>query len=166
MRLKEGCSGLWIAAVVAVCDRLSKAIVLQMPYDTAPLWPGVLGLRRTANTGMAFSLLSGHGLLLTLVTAALIAGLTAWLIVRPQAQTRMMRIGLWMVAGGGLGNLYDRIFYGHVIDFIEPLFVRFAVFNLADAAICTGVALTAVGIVADEWKKERTHGGNSTGADL
>lgn len=155
MQLKRGCSGLWIAAAAAVLDRVTKAASRMIPAgESLPLIPGVVSARPVSNTGMAFSLLSGSGNLLTIVTFLLVAGLAAWLVARPQDQTKLMRTGLWMVAGGGLGNLYDRLLYGHVIDFIELNFIDFAIFNVADIFICVGVGLTALGMILDEMQKE------------
>lgn len=157
---------MWIAAAVAVIDQISKAAVrgayenlVWLTGVTPPLWevPGLFAVRMTHNTGVAFSILSGSGLLLIFSTALLIALLTGWLIAKPEGQPKWMRIGLWMIVGGGLGNLYDRIVYGAVTDFIELLFVRFAVFNIADAAICLGAFIAAVTALAEERRKENAH---------
>ncbi len=156
MQLKRGCSGLWIAAVAALADQASKIIVRRS--DIALRIDGLIALTHTQNTGAAFSMLSGSGLFLTFATAILIAGLIFYLICKPDALPKLARAGLWMIAGGGLGNLYDRIAYGYVTDFIELLFVRFAVFNVADVFICLGAGLTALSMILDERKKahERT----------
>ena len=106
--------------------------------------PGIIDLRPVQNRGMAFSMLSGQTLALTVFTALLIAGLVGWLVARPDAP-RLARAGLWLIVGGGLGNLYDRLATGSVTDFIELAFVRFAVFNLADVCICVGAALVVLG---------------------
>lgn len=157
MRLKRGCSGIWMAAIAAVLDRVTKAASRALPAgDSLPLIPGIVSVRAVTNTGMAFSLFSGSGMLLTVVTLLMVAGLTAWLVIHPQDHTKLMRTGLWMVVGGGLGNLYDRLVYGHVIDFIELEFIRFAIFNVADIFICVGVGLAILGMFLDEMKKERT----------
>jgi len=103
---------------------------------------------------MAFSLLSGHGLGLTLLTALLLAAVIAWLVSKPDEQ-RLLRTGLWLIVGGGLGNLFDRVMRGYVVDFIELAFVRFAVFNVADVCICAGAALAAIGAILGEKRRER-----------
>lgn len=156
MRLKEGFSGAWLAVLTVVIDRISKEAVQTMA--PAALIPGILGLRPMTNTGMAFSMLSGSGGLLTLASLLITLGVTAWLIARPKALSPMARSGLWLVAGGGLGNVYDRIVHGAVIDFIEPLFIDFAVFNIADAAICIGACITAVSVFITERREEPGHG--------
>ena len=165
MPLKRGCSGAWIAVLVAVLDQISKAVVrgidahrltLLSSVEHWRLWqlPGIVAIRHTQNTGMAFSMLSGSTALLTVFSVLLIGALAGWLIARPAAQSKLLRVGLWMVVGGGLGNLYDRIVYGRVTDFIELLFVRFAIFNLADVFICLGAFIAALAILRDERKKE------------
>ena len=152
MRLKQGCRGWWIALLAALADRLTKLLAAKLPAGRRALIPGVLNLRPVGNRGMAFSMLSGQSLLLTVVTALLIAGLVAWLIARPDAPG-LTRAGLWLIAGGGLGNLYDRLTTGEVSDFIELAFVRFAVFNVADVCICAGAALVVASSLSRSDKK-------------
>ena len=151
MRLRRGCRGWWIALLAALADRLTKLWVIRAGRPGA-LVPGLLNLRPVENRGMAFSMLSGQSLALTLVTAALVAGLVGWLVARPKA-SGITRAGLWLIVGGGFGNLYDRIATGGVTDFIEFAFVRFAVFNVADVCICAGAALVIVGAWVEEKRK-------------
>lgn len=145
---------MWIAAAAAVVDQITKAAVRA---GAAFRLDGVFAIRYTENTGAAFSMFSGSGLALTLATAALIALLSGWLIARPASLSKWSRTGLWLIVGGGLGNLYDRIVYGAVTDFIQLLFVRFAVFNVADIAVCTGAFIAAVAMYIDEKRKESAH---------
>ena len=152
MRLKQGCRGWWIALVAALADRLTKLLVAEFgPQHGGALIPGILNLRPVENRGIAFSMLSGKGLGLVLFTAALIAGLVAWLVAHPDAPT-LLRTGLWLIAGGGLGNLYDRLAMGGVSDFIELAFMRFAVFNVADVCICVGAGLVLLGSITGDRK--------------
>ena len=152
MRLKQGCRGWWIALGAALADRLTKLLVAEFgPEHGGPLIPGILNLRPVENRGIAFSMLSGKGLGLVLFTAALIAGLVAWLVAHPDAPT-LLRTGLWLIAGGGLGNLYDRLAMGSVSDFIELAFMRFAVFNVADVCICVGAGLVLLGSLTGDRK--------------
>ena len=142
MRSKRGFRGWWIALAAALADRLTKLLAAGAPGGA--LVPGIIDLRPVQNRGMAFSMLSGQTLALTVFTALLIAGLVGWLVARPDGPA-LARAGLWLIVGGGLGNLYDRIATGSVTDFIELAFVRFAVFNLADVCICVGAALVVLG---------------------
>lgn len=157
MQLRRGFSGGWIALAAALADRLTKAAARRLPAGGKALIPGILNLRPAENRGIAFSMLSGQGAWLALLTLMLVAGLVGWLVARPDAP-KLLRAGLWLIAGGGLGNLYDRVLYGYVIDFIEPAFVRFAVFNVADACICVGAALAMLSLVLSEIHGRKRHG--------
>ena len=135
-----------VVAVVAL-DRAAKALVLADFDATAaaprPLTP-FLNLALRWNRGISFSLFVqdsavGRWLLLalTLVITALIA---VWLW---RARALLVGLGLGLIVGGAIGNGYDRLVYGAVVDFLDlHAFGRhFFVFNLADAAINVGVAL-------------------------
>ena len=74
------------------------------------------------------------------------------LLTHPDTPT-LERAGLWLIAGGGLGNLWDRLAYGFVIDFIRLDFVRFAVFNPADVFVCVGAGLVVLSVILAEWRK-------------
>ena len=76
------------------------------------------------------------------MTALLIAG--AFLFLRGKRLTPLCRVGLMMMLGGALGNMLDRFLTGFVPDLIEFLFVRFAVFNLADACLVIGCGLVII----------------------
>lgn len=158
MRLRQGCEGAWLALLAAAVDRVTKLLVLRLAPKGALLLPGILRLKPVRNRGMAFSMLSGQGTLLIVVTLIVTAGVTGFLLARPE-QPRLFRTGLWLIVGGSLGNLYDRLTLGAVIDFIEPLFVRFAVFNVADACICLGAALAMLSALITEAKgRKKGHG--------
>ena len=146
---------MWIAALAAALDRLTK--VLAARASDGALIPGLLNLRCVENRGMAFSLLSGRAALLSVVTLLILLGLTAWLVARPE-QGGLLRAGLWLLVGGGLGNLYDRLVFGQVADFLEFAFVRFAVFNVADVCVCVGAGLAMLGAILKERRERNTHG--------
>lgn len=156
MRLKQGCKGAWIALIAAVLDRISKAWALGTKVNR-PMIPGILNARYVENTGMAFSMFSGQSLALTMLTMALILALVVWLLAKPD-ESWLFRTAIWLIVGGGLGNLYDRLVYGYVIDFIEPAFVRFAVFNVADVCICVGASLAVLALILEELRGRKAHG--------
>ena len=68
-------------------------------------------------------------------------------------ESKFLNICLVLIFAGGLGNLIDRIAYGYVIDFIEPLFIHFPVFNFADCCITVG-AFMLIGYEIYEMIKE------------
>ena len=148
MRLRQGCRLWWIALLAALLDRLTKLAAASA--SRGALIPGIMNLRPVENRGVAFSMLWGMPLVTTVLTALLIAGILFWLLAKPDAPA-LSRAGLWLIVGGGLGNLYDRLTAGGVTDFLELAFVRFAVFNVADVCICLGAVLVVIG----EWRKER-----------
>ena len=119
--------------------------------------PGVFRFWYAENTGMAFGLLSGSTWLLALVTL-LAFGIAVWAL-RPYQLALWPRLALGAAAGGALGNLADRIFYGYVIDMIDLTFMRFAIFNLADAAITVGGVFLAISLILrpGDWRKKE-HG--------
>lgn len=143
---------LWIPFLVLAADQLTKAWARTL---TAPITvlPGILQLRLCGNTGMAFSLLSGNPMLLSAGTVLLLIG--GWLILRRAVLGPVSRAAAMLILGGAVSNLIDRLFLGSVTDMIEVLFVRFAVFNVADAAVVIGCGLMAISLLAcpKEWEK-------------
>lgn len=152
MRLKQGCKLWWLALLAVAADRITKAAA-QAGGPARDWIPGVLRFHRVSNAGMAFSLLSGHYWLLTIITGLVLLGVAAYLLAKPDEHPAL-RAGLWLILGGGLGNLYDRVFYGRVIDYIELRFVRFAIFNVADICICVGAGLVLLGAALQERKRK------------
>ena len=120
------------------------AVHVLMPVGTLPLIPHVVELRFVLNQGMAFSLLSGRQLFLIVATSAALILVAYWLLFRLQ------QAALILVLGGGIGNLIDRVLNGEVVDYINLLFMRFAVFNFADICVCVGVALWVLVIFLEE----------------
>ena len=162
MQFSKGFRGVWIAPLVIAADRLSKAWAAStLPgRGSVKALPGLLNWHYAENTGAAFSSLSSMTGLLSLITLILVAAVCAFLLRRPDWRGPL-RYGLWMLAAGGASNLFDRVVYGHVVDFIEFAFVRFAVFNIADVFICVGAGLTVLGYCMTERRqkeKEEAHG--------
>ena len=67
-------------------------------------------------------------------------------------------VALILVLGGGIGNLIDRVLNGEVVDYINLLFMRFAVFNFADICVCVGVALWVLVIFLEELHEDTKKG--------
>jgi signal peptidase II len=151
--------GLSVIGLTIAIDQAAKTIAertlpFEVPIDLLP----ILSLYRVYNTGIAFSLLSGFGdLALILLTLAItVALLIFW--QRSEDGGRWAAIGYALIIGGALGNLIDRIAYGHVIDFLylhlgeRSLFV----FNLADVALTIGpILLVAIYLFSSERSEKR-----------
>jgi len=139
--------GLGVVAATLVLDQASKAWAERsLTYgEQIDLLP-ILSLYRVHNSGIAFSLLSSFGSLslVAMILVVTIVVLVMWW--RTSDGGRLAAIGYGLIVGGALGNLFDRLAYGHVVDFLflhlgtRPLFV----FNLADAALTVGPALLIV----------------------
>ena len=145
-----------VAALVGI-DQLIKlwAVRVLQPVGVLPLIPHVVELRFVLNPGMAFSLLSGKQLFLILATSAALLLVAYGLFFRSRDK-HLQQAALLLVLGGGIGNLIDRVLAGEVVDYINLLFMRFAVFNFADICVCVGVALWMLEIFLEE-----SHAGNA-----
>ena len=105
-----------------------------------PLIPGVLHLTRVNNTGAAFGLWKNASLFLACISAVSAAFIILYMRrLLAETPARGTVYGWALVAGGALGNLYDRVRFGYVIDCIDLRV--WPVFNVADSAICAGVFL-------------------------
>jgi signal peptidase II len=147
---------LWLSLVVILLDQASKWLILSAlsPYQVLEVLPNV-NLTLMFNRGAAFSflaeaggwqrwLLAGFALLVTLA-------LSIWL-TRLSRSERLLAAGLALIIGGAVGNLIDRVIFGHVVDFIQvylpliplSLFNPWPAFNVADSAISVGVVLLLI----------------------
>ena len=129
----------------------------KLPVGAMPFIPHVVELRFVLNQGMAFSLLSGKQLFLIVATSAALLLVAYWLFFRSR-NNRLQQAALILVLGGGIGNLIDRVLNGEVVDYINLLFMRFAVFNFADICVCVGVALWVLVIFLEELHEDTKKG--------
>lgn len=144
-----------VAAVFAV-DRLTKFIIESRvePWQTIVVIPGFFNIIHTRNPGAAFSLLATadpgwRSVLLLGLSFAAVAMLTVLLWRSPQPGS-LPRLPLALILGGAAGNLFDRVWFGEVTDFLDFHVGRYhwPAFNFADSAISVGAAL----IVLDLWR--------------
>ena len=147
----------WIALVIALIvialDRWSKLwIIRHIPIGHArTIIPGVFRLTHVLNTGAAFSLFEGstspatvRNLLIAFsVFAVIIVLALLWKFGR---QFSLVSFSLALILGGALGNLYDRVRFSHVVDFLEVHIIHYhwPDFNVADSAICIGACLLLI----------------------
>ena len=147
----------WLAGALFAFDRLSKlwAEHALAPGGTRAVWPNILQFTYAHNTGAGFSMLTGNNTTLTLINSILLILVLA-VYIKGKSLPAPMRAGLIFYLLGGLSNVADRLIYGYVIDFIELLFIRFAVFNMADMMVTTGAALCAIGLLIPRKEATRT----------
>ncbi|HTH45640.1 MAG TPA: signal peptidase II [Oxalicibacterium sp.] len=137
---------LGIALVVILLDQISKiAITRTFSYGESHALTSFFNLVLVYNKGAAFSFLASEtGWQRYLFTALGIgAALFIVYLLRKHAGQRMFSWALSLVLGGAIGNVIDRVLYGHVIDFLD-FHVRgwhWPAFNVADSAICVGAVL-------------------------
>ena len=127
-----------VVALVAL-DQLVKYLVVQnIPLcEYVPFLPHILDLTYVQNTGAAFSLLEEHTWILTIVSLV-VSVLLVVLLVKKVFPRPFAMAALSMVLAGAVGNLIDRALLGYVTDMFETLFMRFAVFNVADICVVVG----------------------------
>lgn len=142
--------GLGVAGAVVILDQLSKAAVLghfaRNAFDGERI-TSFFNLVLVYNRGVSFGLFnagagSGVGLnalVFSLVAAAVVVGLVYWL---RRASSPLLAIAIGLIIGGAVGNVVDRIRLGAVVDFLDFHIAlwHWPAFNLADSAICVGVA--------------------------
>lgn len=142
-------------ALVVLVDQVTKAAARCLLADgrSVALVPGVLDLHLLFNEGAAFSLGAGHAWLFVVLALVIVGACGAYtLLGRPG---RALSWALGCVAGGGLGNLIDRVAAGRVTDFLMTTFVSFPVFNVADVAITVGCVAAVVLFWREDSARER-----------
>ena len=141
---------LWLSAIVIVIDQATKLAAdnMLMLYQSIEIIP-MFNLTLMYNEGAAFSFLSSAGgwqrWFFIILSSVVSVVLLVWLKRLPP-QNRLEAIGLSSILGGAVGNLIDRIAYGHVVDFIDVYYKthHWPAFNIADSAITIGVVLLII----------------------
>ncbi len=178
---------LWVSVVVLLLDQLTKQIALNNLewYRMTPVMSN-LNWYLTENPGAAFSFLSDAGgwqrWFFTAIALIVSGILIAWLrSLKPQE--RWNAISLTMILGGAVGNVVDRILYGHVIDFIQYYYQSvdsclwgfshhtlagqgtciWPAFNIADSAISVGAVMLIIELVRDMLRHRKSAAQAQTG---
>jgi len=156
---------LWLSALVIVLDQASKFYfedTLRL-YQQIVVIPGYFSWTLAYNAGAAFSFLADSSgwqrWLFALIAVGVSGVLVVWL-KRLKADETWLAIALALVLGGALGNLYDRVAYGHVVDFILVHWQNrwyFPAFNLADSAITVGAIMLALDMFKTKKSGEPAH---------
>ena len=157
-----------IAAAIVGLDQWTKALTLAA--DRAGSLPsesilGIFHITHTENDGAIWGILSGQTWLFLLIMVLFLAvlGVMIW---RKWLTKKFEWICLAAIAGGGIGNMIDRIFRGYVVDMFDLLFMSYPIFNLADCFVVVGAILGAVYYL---WlyekydKKEKPHADDADG---
>ena len=160
---------IFIILLVCVLDQLTKLYAMDVIAAanniaaseitvglTKPVIEDVLHLTYIENTGMSFGLLSEHRWVFMILSTVGIAALFAYLIYL-KGEDRLLSVSLSLMIGGGIGNMFDRIILGYVVDFFNFCYFDFWkwIFNFADACICVGAALMVLAVLASYIKEKK-----------
>jgi signal peptidase II len=144
-----------LALFVILLDRWTKHLValrISM-YDHIQIIPGFFRITHTENTGAAFSLFAdspSHWKTAMLISFSVVAMIVVSILLWKQSRALTMTgIALSLILGGAVGNLWDRVASGRVVDFLDVYYKSYhwPVFNLADSAIVVGASLLVLEIV-------------------
>jgi signal peptidase II len=154
----------FIALLVIALDRVTKWAIAQKLslHDSITVIPGFFRIIRTENRGAAFGLFADSpsewkvGLLILFSLVALL--IVSALLWKNSHSLTTTGIGLALILGGAIGNLWDRVVSGHVVDFL--LFYvgqyQWPAFNLADSAIVIGAGLLVFEILFTKAPTQKT----------
>lgn len=141
---------LWVSLLVIILDQFSKYIAVDslVLFQPVPLFPG-FNFTLMHNEGAAFSFLSSASgwqrWFFTAIAVVVSIGILVWLKRLP-TEHRLTAISLTLILGGALGNVWDRITLGYVIDFIDVYYAEYhwPAFNIADSSIFVGACLLII----------------------
>lgn len=141
-----------IIVLITILDQLSKYFVNLNLKDSASIHmiPGVLSFCYHENKGAAWGMLADHRWVFMVISTVAIFAIIAYLIwTRKKKDGVMFRVSLCFFAGGGIGNMIDRVVLGYVIDFLRFDFIDFPIFNVADSFITIGAFLMVLNLILD-----------------
>lgn len=144
-----------ILVATVAADAVSKVLAAAYLADgVVTVIPGVLEFTYVENRGAAFGMLAEHRWVFLAASSVAIVAILGYLLVK-RPQSRLIRVSLALIAGGGVGNMIDRVARGYVTDFINATFVDFYVFNIADSCVCVGCGLLIIWMIADSVREYR-----------
>jgi signal peptidase II len=149
-----------IAALVLLVDQVSKQLIMNalpegQSWEVVPWLSPVLYLTHVTNSGAAFGLFPKLGGVFIVVATMVVVAIILYYRYLTEGQW-LLRLALGLQLGGALGNLIDRLRYGFVVDFLDLNFwplQNWPVFNFADTAIVSGVALLALSMLIEEFQE-------------
>lgn len=151
---------IWYFLIIAVsiaADQLIKmwAIESLAPVGTIQFIPGLLKWTYVENRGAAFGILAGQRWILSAVSIVIVI-ICFGLILKKYFKSALENVCVALIAGGGIGNLIDRISRGFVVDYIDinELF-SYPMFNLADCCVVVGAFLLAALVIIEDAKQEK-----------
>ena len=121
-------------------------------YESIPVIQDIFHITYIHNTGAAFSIMEGRISVLILLPLVMIIGAVIFMLIMRKKGHPVLMTSVALIAGGGIGNLIDRIALGYVVDYLD--FRVFPIFNLADIAVCVGCGLLIVYVLFIDGKQK------------
>jgi signal peptidase II len=153
-----------IALVWFLLDRFTKYLVVtrMVEGESIPIIQDFLHITSTRNPGGAWSILAHQTWLFVLVSAVVSAAII-YMAFRPEGKRFWTALALGLVLAGALGNLWDRLDTGYVVDMIAFIFgtYHYPVFNVADIGINVGVGILVLGLLRAELQERRSKKGDA-----
>ncbi|MGN0527065.1 MAG: signal peptidase II [Acutalibacteraceae bacterium] len=160
--------GLVVCSALVGIDQLVKYLVVEYlkPIEYVDVIENVLRFRYVENSGAVFGSFSAYTTFLTVFSVILLV-VTIYFLATNKIKSKLVNACLLLMISGGIGNVIDRIRLKYVVDFIEPLFVNFAVFNFADCLITVGAFTMVIYLIVDIIKddKNKSSDSNSENSD-
>lgn len=145
---------LGLGLIILILDQITKHYIISNFFygESRSIIDGFFNLVYVRNDGAAWNILSGQRIFLILISISVLI----FLLFRGNtifSKKRLHQVLFGLIIGGIIGNLYDRLIYGWVIDFLDFQFgsYHYPSFNIADSAICVGVILYFI----DQWKNHK-----------
>lgn len=135
-----------IIIVGIVLDRITKIYAVKH-FISNPHSGSLINLTYLENRGAAFGILQDKRILFVILTIAIVLYLLYYFITNLKSNPPVLNIAFSLIISGALGNFYDRLFQGYVVDFLEFAFVDFPVFNIADILVTVGCGLLIIYIL-------------------
>lgn len=146
-----------VMAGVVLADQLTKLwCVKELVHVGASykLIPGVLHFTYVQNRGAGMGILEDHRWVFMSVSCVAIVLIFAYILWKRPAD-KLFLTALSLIAGGGVGNMIDRVALGYVVDMINVELIDFYVFNVADCAVCIGCGVMILYMLLDELRERK-----------
>lgn len=148
---------IWLTIIaVWIIDRVLKVLIQGnfYPNETFVVIPNFFHITYVLNPGAAFGIMSGQTWIFIMTAILVVIGIIYAQFKIPREE-KVLRLALGMIGGGALGNFYDRLVIGKVVDFLDFQIWPF-VFNFADTMIVVGVGLLMLVIYLQDRRSRRT----------
>ncbi|MEE0682724.1 MAG: signal peptidase II [Candidatus Gastranaerophilaceae bacterium] len=143
-----------LTLLIVAFDQLSKAAAAHwlpmLENSSLPIIEGIFHFTYVENRGAAFGIFQNARWVFIVVTVLACVGIILMLVFSRKKKAypmpMLLRIALVLILAGAIGNFIDRVFLGYVRDMLDFALIRFAVFNVADSAICVGAVLAVISL--------------------